>query len=90
MGWCSSLLLIGRSAAVKSTPRIRSDSSPRQLRLGNPGPCDSPDSPGRNSFWRDIGDGEVMVDGFLQGLAGQRTAVGKINKAIVNQLHPDG
>jgi hypothetical protein len=30
-----------------------------------------------------------MVDGFLQGLAG-RTAVGKINKAIVNQLHPDG
>jgi hypothetical protein len=31
-----------------------------------------------------------MVDGFLQGLAGQRTAVGKIDKAIVNQLHPDG
>ena len=46
MGWCSSLLLIGRSGAVKSAPRIRSDSSPRQLRLGKPGPCVSPDSPG--------------------------------------------
>lgn len=49
-----------------------------------------PGQPGQEQFWRDIRDGEVMVDDFLQGLAGQRTAVGKINKAIVNQLHPDG
>ena len=33
-----------------------------------------PGQPGQEQFWRDIGDGEAMVDGFLRGVAGQRTA----------------
>src|ERR1700757_1771263 len=50
-GWCCALpLTVEGLDGLVVDPSTRSDSSPRQLRLGNPGPWVSPARFGRNSF----------------------------------------
>jgi hypothetical protein len=72
VGGVARLVIVGTQDAVRQQPEAAEVRKPRPL--GEPGQA------GQKQFWRHIGDSEVVADGLVQRIAGERAAESELQQ----------